>query len=189
MLIGVVGLNGSGKDSFAQHLVEEYNFAHIDLGEEVRSELKRLGCNHLDRNEMRELGDGRRKSFGYDYWAKKALEKYQSNLNFVITSLRHPAETELIVSKGGTIIEVFADLKTRFERTVARTKNSANEHGDVTSFEEFKFKQDRELQDPDPARMQITKCIALAQFRVDNNGSLSAFFSRIDEFMSKANVN
>ncbi|MCX6803851.1 MAG: AAA family ATPase [Candidatus Diapherotrites archaeon] len=185
MLIGVVGLNGSGKDSVAQYLVEKYNFTHVDLGNEVRKELARLGRNPLDRSQMRELGDGMRRSFGHNYWAKKALEKYLPGVNFVITSLRHNAEAELIKSRGGIIIEVFANLNVRYVRTVARTKGLHDKHGDVASFEEFVFKENRELADPDPARMQITKCLSMAEYRLNNTGTVDDLHKEVDELLLK----
>ena len=36
MLIGIVGLNGSGKDTVAEYLVSHYNFVHKDLGQEIQ---------------------------------------------------------------------------------------------------------------------------------------------------------
>ncbi|VVB74410.1 Cytidylate kinase [uncultured archaeon] len=185
MLIGIVGLNGSGKDTVAQYLVDKYSFVHVDLGEEVRKELKRLGKNYKDRSEMREMGDGNRQKFGHDYWARAPLANYSPKNNLVITSLRHPAEVDLIKSKGGVIVEVFADLKTRFERTLARVKASPGEHGDVGSFEEFKMKQDRELKDKDPARMQMSKCISDAEYRLDNNGAVGNLEKEIETLLSK----
>jgi adenylate kinase family enzyme len=73
MIVGVVGLNGSGKDTFAEYVVKKYGFIHKDLGQEIRDELKRLGRNHLDRSEMVKLGNDRRVEFGFDYWATKAI--------------------------------------------------------------------------------------------------------------------
>ncbi len=185
MLIGIVGLNGSGKDTVAQYLVDKYDFVHVDLGGEVRKELKRLGKNYKDRSEMREMGDGNRQKFGHDYWARAPLANYSKKNNLVITSLRHPAEVDLIKSKDGVIVEVFADLKVRFERTLARVKASSQEHGDVGSFEEFKIKQERELKDKDPARMQIIKCLSAAQYKLDNNGSVVMLEKEIEELISK----
>jgi adenylate kinase family enzyme len=46
MIVGIVGLNGSGKDTFADYIVKKYGFSHKDLGQEIRDELiqKSLAC-------------------------------------------------------------------------------------------------------------------------------------------------
>jgi dephospho-CoA kinase len=185
MLIGVVGLNGSGKDTFAKYLVDELGFAHKDLGQEIRDELKVLGRNHLDRNEMIVLGNERRQKFGYNYWCKRAIESLPPK-NIIITSIRNPVEVDEIKSRGGVIVEVFADQRVRFDRTVVRVKSNLGLHGDAGSFEEFKEKEARELSNPDPSKQQLLKCISLADYRLDNNGSvaklgkeISALFLRL----------
>lgn len=185
LLIGVVGLNGSGKDTFAKFLVDNYNFAHRDLGQEIRDELKRLGKNYLDRAEMIALGNERRQKFGFNYWVKKALEARKPAQNFIVTSVRNPSEVEEIKSRGGCIVETFADIKVRYARTVARVKSDPNAHGDVASFEEFKGKEELELKSADPSKQQNLKCISMADYRLDNNGSVEDFKKSVAELFGK----
>jgi len=185
MLIGVVGLNGSGKDTLAAYLKEKYAFAHEDFGQEIRDELKHLGKNHLDRNEMVLLANERRTKFGGDYWAKRLLAKHKPEENLVITSIRNPAEVELIKSKGAVIVEVFADIKTRYARTVERVKNDSTAHGDIVSFEDFKSKEERELASTNPAKQQLLKCISQATQRMDNNGSIKDLSKQVESFLVK----
>jgi len=185
MFIGVVGLNGSGKDTLAAYLKEKYNFAHEDFGQEIRDELKTLGKNYLDRNEMIMLANERRTKFGGDYWAKRLLAKHKSDENLVITSIRNPAEVELLKSKGAVLVEVFADIKTRYARTVQRVKNDSNAHGDVVSFEDFKSKEERELASTDPAKQQLLKCIFQAKYRLDNNGSVEDLSKQVENLLKK----
>ncbi len=185
MLIGVVGLNGSGKDTFSDYLVEKFNFTHKDFGQEIRNELQVLGRNHLDRLEMISLGNERRKEFGADYWANRLLKDYSNDKKFVLSSVRNPTEAEKIISSGGVIVEVFASLETRFARTVERVKSDPNyKHGDIV-FEDFKNKELLELKNPDPTKQQTLKCIKMAKFRVDNNGSIEDFKKNIDGLMLK----
>ncbi|MFA6268179.1 MAG: AAA family ATPase, partial [archaeon] len=76
MFLGIVGLNGSGKDTVAQYLVQKHNFVHEDFGQEIRDELKTLGKNYLDRIEMINLANERRAKFGHNYWAIRLLTKH-----------------------------------------------------------------------------------------------------------------
>ncbi len=185
MLIGVVGLNGSGKDTVAKYLSEKYGFSHEDFGQEIRDELRVLGKNHLDRNEMIVLGNERRTKFGANYWAKRLLDKHPKDKNLVLTSIRNPSEVDEIKSRGGVIVEVFADIKTRYARTVARVKSDPNAHGDVTSFDDFKSKEERELSSTDPAKQQLLKCISFADFRLNNDGSIEELDKQIEEILNK----
>lgn len=184
MLIGVVGLHAAGKDSIGRYLVEHYNFEHKDLGQEIRDELKKLGKNSLDRNEMVALANERRERFGFDYWCKRAIESARSK-DLVITSLRNPSEVEYIKSLGGVIVEVFADQKVRFRRIVERVRNNPDAHGEAESFEDFKAKEERELENPDPAKQQLLKCISMAEFRIDNNGSVEKLDKGIEDLFAR----
>lgn len=184
MLIGVVGLNGSGKDTFAQYLVDNHNFAHKDLGQEIRDELRRLGKNYLDRNEMIVLANDVRRKYGFNYWCKKAIESVRSK-DLVITSIRNPAEIEEIKSHSGVIVEVFADRKVRFERTIARIKRDPTTHSAGSTFDEFVVMEEKELVNADPAKQQLLKCISMAEYRIDNNGSIERLDKEVEELFAK----
>ncbi len=187
MLIGVVGLNGSGKDTFAKYLVDHYNFMQIDLGKEIREELKRRNKNYLDRNEMINLANEIRHKFGPNYWCKSAIDKSNSK-NLVITSLRNPAEIEEIKVHGGVIIQVFANAKVRFKRTVARIKKDPSSHGDIKSFEEFITMEQKELENTDPDKQQLLECISMAEYKIDNNGSIKQLDKEIEALLSNIGI-
>ena len=184
MLIGVVGLNGSGKDTVAQYLVQRHNFAHRDLGQEVRDELRALGRDPSDRSEMIALANERRQKLGFNYWCKRALESLESG-NIVITSIRNPAEIDEIKSRGGNVIEVSADQRTRFDRTVARRKADPKSHGDVASFDKFKRMEELELASADPSKQQLLKCISMSEYRLYNNGHLGELYGQIEGLLPK----
>lgn len=184
MLIGVAGLNGSGKDTVAYYLVMKHGFAHRDLGQEIRDELKRQGKDFLDRNLMIDLGNERRKEFGFNYWCKRAIESVGPR-DLVVTSIRNPAEVDEIRSRGGVIVEVFADQLTRFERTAARVRLDSTAHGDVQSIDDFRAKEERELKSDDPSKQQLLKCISTAEYKLDNNGTFEQLYELIELLLIK----
>jgi len=183
MIVGIVGLNGSGKDTFADYIVKKYGFEHKDLGQEIRNELKLLKKNHLDRNEMIKLGNDRRVEFGFDYWATRAINNTKENL--ILTSIRNPKEVQKIVSLGGVVIEVTANQKVRYDRTVERVKKDPTAHGDVKSFNEFKINELKELKNRDPSKQQLIKCMKMAKHHVTNNSSPEDFYKKIDKLFKK----
>jgi dephospho-CoA kinase len=184
MLIGVVGKNGSGKDSVATYLVKNHGFAYKDLGQEIREELKKRGKNYLDRIEMIKLANEMRSKYGFNYWCKRAIDSVKSK-DLVIISLRNPAAVDEIKSRGGVIIEIFADQDIRFRRTVQRVGESSKAHEDVQSFEDFKAKEIIELENTDPAKQQLNKCISMADYRLNNNGSIEQLDMEMEELLGK----
>ena len=187
MIIGIVGLNGSGKDTVADYMSEKFGFIHKDFGQEIRDELKDLNKNYLDRIEMINLGNQRRKEFGADYWVNRLLKDYSPNKKLVLSSIRNPTEAKKIIEMGGVLIEVYADIKTRFKRTVKRKQSDPNyQHGDIV-FEEFIKKEKLESENKDPSKQQILYCISLAKYRLDNSFSLEELYKNIDNLMLKLN--
>ncbi len=184
MLIGVVGLNGSGKDTIAEFLADRHGYSNRDLGQEIRNELSRLGKNHLDRNEMIALGNERRHKYGFNYWCRNAIESANSR-DVVITSLRNPLEVEEIKNRNGAVMEVFADQRLRFERTAERIRKNPDSHGDIQSLEAFRAMEEKELRSDDPAKQQLIKYIEMADIRIDNNGTFEQLYRRIDEALSR----
>ena len=184
MLIGVVGLNGSGKDTLAQYLVKRYGFTHRDFGQAIRDELKRLGKDWKSRDAMRELANEYRSKYGARYWAKKLLANYSSEKNLVLTSLRNPSEVDEIKSHGGIIVEVYADQMTRFRRSALRVKNNTGVHGEM-DFEEFKLREEKELKSTDPTKQQLLQCISAAEYRLSNDGSIGELDSEVDGLLRK----
>jgi dephospho-CoA kinase len=184
MLIGIVGLNGSGKDAMGRYLASKYGFASVDIGQVIRDELKAMGKDYLNRNEMRDLGNSRRKEFGLGYWCSRAISSAKAD-DVVITSIRNQGEVAELFARGGTVVEVFADEKTRFDRTVARRTADPNAHGDVQSFAEFRKHEEIEFSNTDLSKMQMGLSIKAAQYRIDNNGTHEQLYQKIDVLLAE----
>jgi len=186
MLLGVVGLNGSGKDTVADYLVEKYDFVHYGCGQAVRDELKILGKDYLDRNEMIDLANKMRKEKGNDYWPKFIFEKFKDSKNLIISSIRNPSEIDFIESQGGKLIRVDADQQIRFNRIANRAHSDSTQHGEI-DFDDFKVKENRELESTDPSKQQLLVCLKRATLVLDNSVNLKELHQKVDGMMSKLN--
>jgi dephospho-CoA kinase len=185
MLIGIVGLNGAGKGEFGSYLEERYGFANKDIGQMIRDELVKLGKDPQDRIEMQKLGTDRRVEFGLNYWVLKALKSANAK-NTVITSVRNPAEANEILSRGGVIVEIHAEQMLRFGRTVERLSGNPTAHGEI-DLEQFKLKERLEFENKDLSKQQMRRCIEMAKYRVENNGSREELHKKIDELLKSLN--
>ena len=76
------------------------------------------------------------------------------------------------------MLVVDADRKTRYDRITSR--GSAT---DAVSFEEFCAQEDREMKSEDPtnpAKMSINAVIKMADYHLENNGSIEELHAQID---------
>ncbi len=183
MLIAVIGLNGSGKDTVADYISEKYNFEKISLSSIVREEVVKAGLDPLNRDNMNQISEGLRKKDGSDYLMQRVIKKYSQGKNFVLSSFRHPSEIDVVKNNGGVVIRVDVDLKTRYLRTIQRVKNDPTAHGDIGTFEEFVAKQERELSNPDNDKMQINEVMKMSDYIIDNNSTLEDLNKKVNNLM------
>ncbi len=179
MLIGIIGLNGCGKDTAADYIALKLSCKKVSLSDIVRKEVSLHGLDSSNRDDLNLVSESLRKTQGPDYLVKRALKDFAPNDNLVLSSFRHPLEITLLKSKKGVIIRIDANQKTRYERTRLRLRDVGD------SFEKFIEKENRELSNPDPEKMQIAKCLKMADFVIDNNDSRDSLFSKIDSLIKK----
>jgi dephospho-CoA kinase len=184
MLIGVVGLNCAGKDTFANYLAQKYNFVHKSLSDAIREEARKRNLDPSNREVLIPLGNELREKGGAGILAEMLLENYTPTQNLVLSSVRNPMEIEKIKGKGGMIVEVFAPIKYRYERNLERIAKQGR--GEFT-FEDFVEKEKIELESTDPTKQQNLKCIKMADAKIENTGNINEFEKKIDEFMKKQN--
>jgi len=181
MLIGVVGLFGSGKDTVGNYVSEKYNYTKKDFGQVIRKEMKSLQKNYLDRKEMLIFANEMRKEFGPNYWAKKLLEDYSHDKKFVISSIRNVKEAKEFKERGAVLICVNVNQETRFKRLLEREKQTGRPT--QKTFEEFVKREALELNDPDPNKLQISKVIELCDKSISNDSTKEELFKQIDGLM------
>ncbi len=182
MIIGITGLYCSGKDTVAEYLVKKYNFIHYSLSDVLREELT-LKKIDITRQNLLKTGNELREKNGYSILAERILKNCEEDKNYIITSIRHPAEIEAMKKmKNFHLVYIQALPEARFERMRKR-----NRHGDPWSYEEFLFLEGKEASSPG-AGQQIKKCEELSEFILVNDGDIEDLNEKIDEMIQVLNL-
>jgi hypothetical protein len=133
MLIGLIGYSRSGKDSFADFMVQDYDFVKLAFADPMREALTKLNpvinlgghYAHLGdavsrmgweavksmspdvRGLLQRMGtEVGREMFGEDVWVNMAMQKAADYPDVVFSDVRFLNEANAITEAGGTIIRI-----------------------------------------------------------------------------------
>jgi dephospho-CoA kinase len=122
-----------------------------------------------------------RNIFGPSYVADKLFERALiSDSNCVIESLRTPGEIESLKSKGNFyLLAIDADPRIRFDRIIGRSTSTDN-----IDFEKFLTDEKREMESNDPNKQNLKKCIEMADFVINNNGSIEDLNKEVEKILN-----
>ncbi|HXK21673.1 MAG TPA: deaminase [Myxococcota bacterium] len=181
MILGLAGRNGAGKGEVVRYL-EARSFRAFSLSDVIREELRARGIEET-RERMIETGTAIRARFGPGGLALRLIDRLAPDLNAVVDSIRHPAEVEVLRqrSKSFRLIWVDAPEAVRLERLRARGRG-----GDPTSLEDLRRLEARELGSDDPAAQQLLAVRELADFTIENDGSLESLHERVQEVLERS---
>ncbi len=182
MIIGLAGTLNAGKDSLGNLLSEKYGFLHISTSDMIR-EMKKSEFGNgpealLVRNDpyINKLRDERGPGFlvdsVYEEW-QASKTKYPAGC--IASAIRAIGEAEAVHKLGGKIIFVDANPNLRYQRSIARMRDS----GDNKTFDEFMASERSEI-DVDPNDKSIQNLIAMKQSAdviIDNN------YDNIEDFL------
>jgi len=181
MIIGVTGTDGGGKGAVVDYLVGKKGFAHCSARALWTAEIERRGLEPTRAN-MRTVANSLRAEHGDDFLVTEFLRQAEETGwdDVVIESLRAIAETETLKKRGGILLSVDADQKLRYERIQARASAT-----DQVSFDEFVEHEKLEMNDPDPHGMQKAKVMAMADYTLENNGTLEELHQQIERALAE----
>ncbi len=177
MIIGLAGMYASGKDSVAEHLVENGS-THFSLSDMLREELRRRGID-ITRENLIDVGNELRSKHGHGVLGKRALEKIKEGTgDFVVSSIRHPAEAKELMQHGHFfLVDVRAPIKTRFKWIKKRDREN-----DPKTLSELKAKEKLESQKEGPGQ-QLTNTMKLAKFVLSNDSTLKKLQDKTDRLV------
>ncbi len=178
MIIGLTGRNCAGKGTVAEYLKKKGFFYH-SLSDVIREELATEGKT-ITRAAMVEKGNEMRAKDGPGALAKKTINKMLKDRNYVIDSIRVPAEVnELRKLPNFFLLRVEAPLELRFARMKARGRES-----DPKTLEAFVEIENRELENADEAKQNIIVCESMADKVIQNDADVDALHDRIDALLA-----
>jgi len=173
MIIGLTGKNGAGKGAVAIFL-KKRGFGCCSLSDVIRDEVAKRR-KPLTRDSLFAAGNELRRKFGPGVLAERIISRLDFDKPYVIDSIRHPAETEVLRSAGPfVLLNVEAPAKVRFERLKKRRREQ-----DPKTFQEFKQLEQAEGKSGVASDQQLEKTLKLADYTVRNSGTLRELHNEI----------
>lgn len=177
MIIGLTGKNGSGKGEVARFL-KERGFEYRSLSDVLREELKKRK-KPLTRDNLIQVGNKLRQTYGPDVLAKRILEKIEIDRNYVIDSIRHPAEAQALKSRDRfALLHITAPPRIRFERLKKRKRER-----DPITFKDFLMLERAEAKSGVGSHQQLDQTLKLADYKIDNSSSLEDLHREITKIV------
>jgi len=174
MIIGLTGMNGSGKTEVADYLKKK-GFSYFSLSDVIREKLKEEK-KELSRENMIEKGNELREKFGPSVLAEGIAKKIKGNA--VVDSIRNPEEIKrLSREKDFTLLGIEAPIKIRYKRALVRKRI-----GEEITFEKFKELEEREKTGDENAQ-QLGTCMKMADFVIINEGTIDELHKKIDDLI------
>ena len=165
----IIGMPGSGKDEFAM-VARDMGIEVINMGDIVRKYTSSTGVSI---SMSGEIASRERKANGMDIWAKRTIERVQSNF-VVVEGVRNIEEIQRFRKDMviGLVVSISSGRDTRYARLLKRGRED-----DPRNIEEFTVREKRELS------WGIGEVLATADRYICNDSSIDAFRESVKEFL------
>ena len=183
MIIGIVGPIASGKSVLSEILIAG-GFIRFSLSDEVREEAREQKIP-IERKHLQDLGNLMREKFGKGYWMQRIIKKMQEDKNYIIDGIRNPGEIEELEKlKDFILIGVNAPLEKRFEWIITRNKDS-----DPKTLDGVKVIDARDRgKGEEKHGQQVDKCYSLADYYIENDGSLDDSYKKCEKLIEELKI-
>lgn len=173
MIIGLTGRNCAGK-GVVMNFLSNIGFICYSLSDVIREELTNAGIE-IRRDVLIEKGRELRSQFGPAILAERVAIKLDTEKNYAIDSIRHPAEVEVFRRrKDFVLMEIIASPENRFERI----KKRGREH-DPKTYQEFLKYEAEEEQNENYEGQQLLLCSKLADIKIENNSTIEELYQQL----------
>jgi len=179
MIIGITGTYCAGKDT-AAGILERKGFIHISISDILNQYCAAQG-KEATRENLTEMGNNLRKEYGAGILGKLALDGMQKGKNYVVTSIRNPAEVvELRKSPDFHLIKLDAPLDLRYERFIKRHDSIKDKN--ITTKQEF-IKREENEKSNDSKGLQLHKVFELADTTIKNDADEKTLEKQLNDFI------
>lgn len=179
MIVGLTGRNAAGKGA-AGDFLKSKGFAYHSLSDVIREEVKRRGLP-LTRDNLIATGRELRARHGTGTLAEQILQRLEPGQNYVVDSFRHEDEVAVFRKVSNFhLLAVAADPKIRFERIRSRKRES-----DPQTYDAFLELEQKEATSLQAEGQNLTATEAVADQRIENNGTIEDFHARVAELIPK----
>ena len=170
-LILTTGMPGAGKEEFLL-AASDSGIPFLRMGDIVREYHAKRSEEDKDLS-VGQLANLDRQRYGFDIWAKRALEKMYGDI-FMIDGCRSMDEVRAYrnITDDVQIVGIFASPATRYDRLVKRGRDDAPK-----DMEEFHARDNREL------GWGLGETMALADHMIINESSLDDFKKDVKALM------
>lgn len=179
LVVGVTGALGAGKGTVVDYLVKNKGFSHHSVRDLLISEINKRGLS-VDRDSLVAVANDLRKKYGPSSLVERLYNKAKkAGSKSIIESLRNPKEVESLRKKGNFyLLAIDADPKIRYERIRKRGSETDN-----VTYKEFLENEKREINSRDKNRQSLAKCINMADYHLENNGTIKELHRQIERIL------
>lgn len=179
MIIGLTGENCSGKGTVADYLKKK-SFYYYSLSDVIREELMSKGIE-ITRDALIKNGNALREKYGPAVLAVRTAAKIQADKNYVIDSIRNPAEVkELRKLFRFVFVKVVSTAKNRFKRMKER-----NREGDPQTLGEFLRIEKLEAANKDNSKQQVSACMDMTDKVLVNDNGIEKLHENISQLLQE----
>ncbi len=172
-LVGLTGTNGAGKGEAAAYFGTR-GYATFSLSDVIRDELRERG-EPASRDNLIRTGNELRDRFGPDVLARRTIDKVGGG-RAVIDSIRNLQEVAYLRRQDGfVLLAIDAPIEMRFARAAVRGRDES-----APDLEAFRKKEDEE-RSGGSAGQQLEACMAAADRRIINDGTIPEFHRKLEE--------
>lgn len=180
-IIGITGPQAAGKWTIVDYLVGKKWFTHYSVRGFLTEEIKKRWLP-LNRDSMREVANDLRATHEPSYIVDQLfLQAQKDGKDAIIESIRAIWEVKSLKKNSDFILlAIDANQRLRYERAIARKSES-----DFVSFEKFQEQETAENNNSDTNKQNISACIKLADYIVNNDWTIEDLNVQLDRILEK----